>query len=433
MSRISLLLILAACTPQVIERTIERRVPVEANEPPVVPDDPTPSPDVEPDGEPDLEPEPDVEPPPPTSSGPVAGDGVCGAGETFATAPTDCPPPSVTFAGGTVAQLRAYSANLVFTDLVIAGTLQLPAGSGETVITARNVTVSGTGMVTVTWATCSYSASPSLSIIASEAVRFDGAVTLSGRRGDRHTLDATCRNCEGQNGGTLTVAARSIVANALIDVSGGDGSQLVDLDYTVGCGGGDAGDIVLDASSGIVSGAVIRNRRGAGGSGGWGMGSGTSGSAGAVVFDAPDVDVREVEANGTLSTAQVLPWSRLTLTGGIDPFDDESSVNHTDASTITVANGSVDRVRDEFRLCNHGAASASFLAVLDALPPTQDRGQADCDIDLYAINLSATAILAESNGATGHEQLGLTLAPGACHILGVTVCTGSCNYTLSIQ
>ncbi len=177
--------------------------------------------------------------------------------------------PSYTFTGGTLNNLLAVSPTLTFNNLTIAGSLDLKSGSAsrEYVFNVNNFTITSQGSIGVDWRTCTlpfgdeiFDKAPDLTIIAAGDVSLNGPIDLEGRPGFIDDGDL-CDRSWGSKGGTVTIDAAYITVNSRIDLHGGaSGYELItvwactDWDWNTLCvginkDGGDAGDLILTASS----------------------------------------------------------------------------------------------------------------------------------------------------------------------------------------
>jgi len=171
------------------------------------------------------------------------------------------------FPGGTLDDLKQLSLNLTFDHLRITGRLKLPTASSTT-LTVNHLTITSLGSVGYTYDTCEWRPAPDFSVTATGGrVVIDGDISLNGRSGDRVSSGATCKSCYGQNGGDVQITADEIILTSSISNRGGTGLTSVSPNCSIGCSGGDAGIIYLQARNISLNDATLSTRKGNGGRG----------------------------------------------------------------------------------------------------------------------------------------------------------------------
>lgn len=356
----------------------------------------------------------------------VDGDGFCTHSEEFTTVPSDCPPPNVVFPGGTLSDLRAYSANLIFGDLTLAGDLRLSPSTVTATLNVVNFTTAG-GRIRFTQSACDWSAAPSIAILASNDVTINDPIELAGKPGVRSLDTATCNECNGASGGDVSISAATIAINADIGVKGGRGSVYVLTTspmMQIGCDGGHGGDTSLVATSSIVLGP--HNYQFVGGDKGTAPdGNGAEGLDGDLEWLAPSVTIAEDEPNATLFSAGSLALDPLTLTGSCSGTDDAATEGGSSALYVVFSDSTPrDFVEDMFAFRVRSTSSVTFnLSTVNA--------GTDLDLYLFDANLSTVA---ESNAPGGNESISTTLSAGRYYVVVSWCCGGpASNYSLSLS
>ncbi len=353
----------------------------------------------------------------------VAGDGFCTHNETYSAAPTDCPPPDVVFPGGSLAALRAYSPDLHFGDLTLAGNLSLSPNDGTVTLIVDTFTTAGGG-VGVTRSACDWSASPNLVIDAVGPVVINDFIGLYGRVGVGITSSATCNSCDGSAGGDVWISGTTVTVNDSIDSDGGWGGWMnLSNNITVGCNGGAGGDVHLTASTRIDIGPFeVVGRGGDAGTGN--TGNGSPGADGDLQWLAPTVMVNEKESNYTFGIARWLAVDPLTVTGASSATDDQATQGSPSALYVDAGNGP-DYVEDLyiFRVTSPGSVTVTLTAA---------NTSTDLDVYLFYQSFFTTAV-AESKSPGGTESFTKLLNPGV-YFLAVSWCcnTPTSAYTLRL-
>ena len=357
----------------------------------------------------------------------VLGDGYCTHSEDHISAPGECLPPDVDFMGGSLDELRSYSANLEFGKLNIYGDLILSPLDGQVTLIVADFTNDG-GEIVYTQGSCEYRDAPDLSILASGHVEIAGGIHLYGKTGSGTTSTSTCRQCNGRRGGTVRVEANTLAVRAIIETWGGGGSRFVTSGVSVGCDGGSGGDVILTATSRIDYGPHRFSTEG--GQGGYQThGSGTDGADGVTTWSAPEVSVTELEPNGSQSLAQPLAFANnITVHGTASETDDQSSQSSSSALSITFDPSTgiaPDYVEDIYTFDVTQSGSHVILGTTVTNSQT--------DIDIYLANAATGQLLAQSNGADGYEQIQTSVPVGTYIVLVSWVSGSPTNYSLSVR
>jgi hypothetical protein len=344
--------------------------------------------------------------------------------------PFSLPAQTTVFPGGSLADLQALSASgqvLLFDALEIGGPLTLSPADGEVVLYLNDLTVTASGSIGYSQSACSYDPPPDVRIEAAGAVVLDGSIKLTGKFGEPTSESTTCHQCQGVDGGHLSIRARDVTVNDVLWTDGGWGSndrlQVGPNVFTYGCDAGDGGSIRLEATDWIAleSDADTDVNGGEGGTGN--QSNGADGEEGTVAWLSHAIDVAESEPNALLHRAQPLPGASHVVSGTVGQSDDAGERD----LTIDFDDGFSDPLEDLFRL--HFAEPGPLLLLLQAANP-------DADLDLYLIDGAATAILAESNGpAPSPEQIVSFPSSPADYLVGVTWCCGSAltsDFTLQV-
>lgn len=214
------------------------------------------------------------------------------------------------FSGGTLDDLKALNAGLVFDHLEISGKLQLTRGSTAT-ITANSLTITDSGGIGYQYSTCDYFDAPEITLKVADALVIQGDIMLNGRSGTRVSSGATCNSCYGQDGGDVTITAGSLAISASIQNHGGSGSTSVTAGAgSSGCSAGNGGAIQLTAATMDLSGAEIETYGGRGGRG-TSFGSPSNGRNGD-----PGTVTLAAEERITMAGGDVACDGRLKLTAG---------------------------------------------------------------------------------------------------------------------
>lgn len=331
-------------------------------------------------------------------------------------------PPTVTFAGGTLSALRAWSPSLVFNGLTLTGVLTLaPTDLPSVTITANTFTIANGGGVSFTQTACSYVAAPSLTINASTSINLNaGTVSLMGKSGTGTTTSSTCNECSGVRGGDVTLNAPTIALSGQgsINVEGGYGSYLdVGSGVRTGCAGGAGGTVTLNGSSAITVGAnsKIEFNGGAAANGSGGGGNGTPGTNGRETFIGAIPVFQEyelssgVENNGLAQNVDPRTYQRFDIQGAVNLADNRSSAGQNGSAVMTFSGGATDFCEDLYVLELKSAATIRLAL--------SSSGVGDKDLHLFNRNL--TTVLASSNGATSTENISYS-APIGTYVVCVS-------------
>ena len=128
-----------------------------------------------------------------------------------------------TFSGGSINDLRAVSPTLKFGNLTINGKLWIPEAETNVTLNVKNLYLNA--RIEVAHPTCKpFSGAPNLTVNASDDVRIDAVIDLTGHYGDAIAVppeQTDCNDCYGEDGGSLTVIAKNIYVNKRIDTGGG--------------------------------------------------------------------------------------------------------------------------------------------------------------------------------------------------------------------
>jgi len=356
-------------------------------------------------------------------------------------------PASTTFAGGTLSQLRAISPNLTFGDLTIAGNLTIPSNETSVVLTVDNLAVNAP--ISVTYPTCyPYYNAPNLTVNATGTVTLNSSISLTGFYGKDESTTTSCNDCNGTSGGDLTINAKNIYVNSYLHMYGGHGARFlagdyydcsyyscIYLDVWVGCGGGDGGNVVLNATDLLKideNGANIKIEGGDGGTGSTptiGGSNGSPGTEGMLSWGGSSITVSELpgDYNAQVYAAQNLAFSNFSLSGNIRLNEESDHREGYDSLYIPYGGGIVDWIEDLFVLNIGGTLSRSFNLSLTSI-------NSSADLDIHLINKDTYSVLASGNGATGNETIYLNNVPPGRYLIGVSYADDGLNlstdYTL---
>lgn len=324
-------------------------------------------------------------------------------------------PPSVTFSGGNLAALRAWSPTLVFNSLTLTGVLTLaPTDPASITITTNTFTVATGGGVNFSQTACDYSPPPSLTIIGSTSINLNaGIIQLMGKSGSGELPSSTCNRCAGVRGGDVTLTAPTIAlaGQGSINVSGGNGSYFAPTTgVRSGCNGGAGGNVTLNGSSAITAGAntEIEFRGGPGGSGLGGGGNGMPGASGRETFTGAIPVLQEyeltsgVENNALVQNVNPHTYQRFDIQGAVNFADNRSSAGQNGSATMTFSGGATDFCEDLYVL---EVKTATMLRLALSSSGIGDK-------DLHLFNGNITTVLASSNGASSTENISYNAAVG---------------------
>jgi hypothetical protein len=290
--------------------------------------------------------------------------------------------------------------------------------------------------VTVSHPTCSpFFDSPNLAIDASGTVHINDHVYLYGKRGEGETQSSTCNDCTGRDGGTLYVNATNIYVGDSIDVSGGNGSNLVVSSFPLvrsGCSGGRGGDVELHATGTLEMDEAgdLDLEGGDGGYGYGGGGNGADGASGALDWSGGTISIDEHwppancsnctgEFNMLSYNAQWLDFENMTVYGRVQLNEELDHRNQSGAYYWDSGTGFIDWLEDLYYVQNRQSGTVSLV-----LTPSN----ANADLDLFVLNESITAMVGMSNGTSSSEIITMSLAAGRYYI-AVSYADDGANYS----
>jgi hypothetical protein len=355
--------------------------------------------------------------------------------------PNPNPTGLTTFAGGTVADLKALSPNLVFDELEITGGVVLPDASQYSVlttITANKLTITPTGGFRYNWHggsyanapdDCKWVPAPSLTLIVSGDVMIDGNISLEGRKGVTiNSIYEPCKWCDGMNGGNLTITGNTITIKGELWNIGGDGA--LTTDFGNHCGSGDSGSLKLAAATTMdLSGAKIHNNAGAGmdaskngssgtvyisAGGAFTMRDGNIDSTGAMAFSAASTDIWGSILYGSLN--ETIGGVKDTTNPTISVLSSSITATYTENAVVTVQASDLGMGLRGVRL--QGLGNDRTYDIADCGP-----GSALCTASALDSTITVTAFEVKSDTTTSLQVTAIdnkgntTMAPPVTGIL----------------